>query len=293
MIKNPIQWPGGARCACAITFDIDADSLIHIARPDDSRDRLYPISMGRYGPTVAIPRILDTYRKLGLKQSFFVPGWCLETYPEAVEAILKDGHEIGHHGWIHEDPVVTRGAAQTEAFEKALDAHIRITGRKPRGYRAPVYNVTDQVIDLLVTHGIRYDSSLMADDIPYEMQTKDGTLYEMPVHWGTDDWPPFAHYDEIGYMMPVRGPSAGLAGFWEEFDAQYEAGGFFMLILHPFLTGRLARWRLVEQWLEKVLNTHDVWFARLEDIAIHLDELKAEGFTPRVENLPYHTTSPK
>ncbi len=290
MIQNPIPWPNGARCACAITFDMDADSLIHIAKPEDSQNRIYPISMGRYGPTVAIPRILETYRRLGLKQSFFIPGWCMETYPDAVEAMLKDGHEIGHHGWIHEDPIATRGAAQVEAFEKALDTHQRMTGMKPRGYRAPVYNVTDQVLDLLVQHDFRYDSSLMADDIPYEMQTKDGALYEMPVHWGTDDWPPFAHYDEIGYLMPVRGPSAGLEGFWEEFDAQYEAGGFFMLILHPFLTGRLARWRLVEQWLEKTLKDKDVWFARLEDIAEHIDALKATGFQPRTEHLPYYTT---
>jgi hypothetical protein len=61
MIRNPIPWPNGAKCACAITFDMDADSLIHISRPDDAHDRLYPITMGRYGPTVAIPRILDTY----------------------------------------------------------------------------------------------------------------------------------------------------------------------------------------------------------------------------------------
>ncbi|MEO1491628.1 MAG: polysaccharide deacetylase [Pseudomonadota bacterium] len=289
MIRNPIPWPNGAKCACAITFDMDADSLIQIARPKDGFDRLYPISMGRYGPTVAIPRILDTYRRLGLKQSFFIPGWCLETYPEAVEMILAGGHEIGHHGWIHEDPINTQGDAQVVAFEKALDAHKSIVGGAPAGYRAPVYNVTQQVIDLLIAGGFRYDSSLMADDIPYRMETAEGALWEMPVHWGTDDWPPFAHYDEIGYMMPVRGPSAGLEGFWEEFDAQYEAGGFFMLIVHPFLTGRLARWRLVEQWLERTLAEKDVWFARLSDIADHLDALAAGGWTPRVERLPYYT----
>lgn len=288
MIANPIPWPNGARCAVAITFDMDADSLIHVARPEDSHDRLYPISMGRYGPTVAIPRILETYRRLGIKQSFFIPGWCLETYADTVEAILRDGHEIGHHGWIHEDPVNTRGPKQEEAFEKALDAHQRICGAKPRGYRAPVYNVTQQVIDLMIHHGLRYDSSLMADDIPYRMATPDGALWEMPVHWGTDDWPPFAHYDEIGYMMPVRGPSTGLAGFWEEFDAQYEAGGFFMLIVHPFLTGRLARWRLVEQWLEQAMQTKDIWVARLEDIADHLDKLASGGHQIRTETLPYY-----
>lgn len=289
MIQNPIPWPNGARCACAITFDMDADSLIHIARPEDSFDRIYPISMGRYGPTVAMPRILETYRRLGLKQSFFIPGWCMETYPDVVEAILNGGHEIGHHGWIHEDPITTKGEAQEVAFERAMETHKRLCGAAPAGYRAPVYNVTQQVIDLLVKHEFRYDSSLMADDIPYEMQTPEGALYEMPVHWGTDDWPPFAHYDEIGYMMPVRGPSAGLAGFWEEFEAQYEAGGFFMLIVHPFLTGRLARWRQVEKWLEKTLETRDVWFAPLREIADHLDALKADGFQPRVETLPYYS----
>ncbi len=289
MISNPIPWPNGAKCAVAITFDMDADSLIHIAKPDDAHQRLYPVSMGRYGPTVALPRILETYRKFGLKQSFFIPGWCLETYPETVEAILKDGHEIGHHGWIHEDPISTIGN-QREWVEKALESHKKICGGKPRGYRAPVYNITQEVVDLLIEHGFEYDSSLMADDIPYLMKSAEGELYEMPVHWGTDDWPPFAHFDEIGYLMPIRGPSAGLQGFWEEFDAQYEAGGFFMLVVHPFLTGRLARWRLVDQWIEKTLDTHDVWFAPLEEICAHVKQLKSNGaYTPRIEHLPYYT----
>ncbi|MEM9145034.1 MAG: polysaccharide deacetylase [Pseudomonadota bacterium] len=290
MIANPIPWPNGARCACAITFDMDADSLIHISRPKDAHDRLYPISMGRYGPTVAMPRILETYRRLGLTQSFFIPGWCLEQYPETVEAILRGGHEIGHHGYLHEDPVETAGEGGQRAwFERALDSHQRICGVKPRGYRAPVYNVTQEVIDLLIEHGIRYDSSLMADDIPYRLETSAGGLWEMPAHWGTDDWPPFAHYAEIGYMMPVKGPSEGLAAFWEEFEAAYAAGGFFMPILHPFLTGRLARWRLVEQWLERTLTDRSVWIAPLEEIARHLDTIAAADWTPRTERMPYYT----
>ena len=292
MIRNPIPWPNGARWACAITFDMDADSLIHTARPKDGHDRLYPITMGRYGPTVAVPRILETYRNFGLKQSFFIPAWCIEQYPEAVDAILKDGHEIGHHGLIHEDPVETKGEAQKIAFEKALEIHKARIGKAPRGYRAPVYNVTQQVIDLLIANNFLYESSLMADDIPYLMKTKEGELWEAPVHWGTDDWPPFAHYAEIGYMMPVKAPSEGLKAFWEEFDAQYEAGGFWIGIWHPFLTGRLARWRQVEQWLENTLKTKNVWFASLEDIIGHVKKVTADGsYTPRIENLPYYTTS--
>ena len=141
----------------------------------------------------------------------------------------------------------------------------------------------------MIEHGMRYDSSMMADDIPYRLDAAKGSLYEMPVHWGTDDWPPFAHYDEIGYMMPVRGPSQGLAGFWEEFEAQYDAGGFFMLIIHPFLTGRLARWKQVEAWIAKTQETKDVWFATLDEIADHMDQLQRSGtWTPSVERLPYY-----
>ena len=289
MIQNPIPWPNGARCACAVTFDMDADSLIHISRPVDGHDRLYPITMGKYGPTVAIPRILETYRRLGIKQSFFIPAWCIEQYPQAIDAILEGGHEIGHHGYLHEDPTEHSAAEQKYWFDRAFEVHRRATGKPPRGYRGPVYNVNQTVIDLLIENAFVYDSSLMADDIPYVMQTPAGALYEMPVHWGTDDWPPFAHYSEIGYMMPVRGPSDGLRAFFEEFEAHYEAGGFWMPIVHPFLTGRLARWRQMEKFLEEVMNTKDVWFAPLEQIAAHIKSVTDDGsYTPRVELLPYY-----
>ena len=59
MIANPIPWPNGAKVACAITFDMDADSLIHIEKGAKGRNYLSSISMLRYGPDVAIPRILD------------------------------------------------------------------------------------------------------------------------------------------------------------------------------------------------------------------------------------------
>ena len=64
-----------------------------------------------------------------------------------------------------------------------------------------------------------------------------------------------------------------------------------MLIVHPFLTGRLARWKQVEMWLERTLHTKDVWFARLDEIADHLDQIVASGtYVPRSEVLPYYKT---
>lgn len=284
MIHNPVPWPNGARCACAITFDVDADSLIHIARPKDSHRRLYPISMGRYDPNCGVPRILDTYRRFGLRQSFFIPGWVMETYPRMVDAIVEGGHEIGLHGYLHEDPTELDCKEQTYWFERSLDICKRATGQNPRGYRAPVYNITPEVIDLAIRHGLTYDSSMMADDLPYVVAGDGGDIIEIPVHWGSDDWPPFAHYAEIGYMMPVMSPTRGLEASFAEFEAQYAAGGLWVGIWHPFLTGRLSRWRVVEDWLEQVLSRGDVWFAPLEDIAAHVSQMRASGiWTPAVE----------
>lgn len=93
--------------------------------------------------------------------------------------------------------------------------------------------------------------------------------------------------------MPVKSQSEGLAGFWEEFEAQHDAGGFFMLIVHPFLTGRLARWRLVETWIEQPLKTRDVWFTSLGGIADHMDGLAANGtWSPSIETLPFFDAPP-
>lgn len=280
---SAFTWPNGARCAAAVTFDMDADSLIHAAA-EDGWNRPYPISMGRYGPTVAVPRILETYRRLGLTQSFFIPGWCIETYPEAVEKILEGGHEIGCHGWIHQNPLTMTPERQAEELDRALESFDKIVGKRPAGYRAPVYQLTNETADLLLDRGFKYDSSMMADDDPYILDVSGRKLVELPPHWGVDDWPPFAHYEEIGYMMPVRGPSEGLAPFFEEFEAARDDGGLWMGVFHPFLTGRRARWRLVEKWLEKRLDEGDVWFATLGEIAEHA--AKQPGI--RVEPFPYY-----
>lgn len=120
MIRNPIPWPNGAKCAASITFDMDADSLIHIAHPKDGHSRVSAISMLQYGPKVAIPRIVESYRKLGIRQTFFVPAWCIEQYPQAIEAILEGGHELAHHGFLHEHPrepaMTTRPTGLTAAL---------------------------------------------------------------------------------------------------------------------------------------------------------------------------------
>ena len=94
MIANPVPWPNGARCAVAFTFDMDADSILHLAHHTSADTRLAAMSMLRYGPEIAVPRLVELYKRFDMHQTFFLPAWCMERYPTAVDVILQGGHEI-------------------------------------------------------------------------------------------------------------------------------------------------------------------------------------------------------
>jgi peptidoglycan/xylan/chitin deacetylase (PgdA/CDA1 family) len=289
MIRNPVPWPNGARCAAAITFDMDADSLVHLAYPQTSISKVSTISMLRYGPQVAMPRILETYRRLGLRQTFFVPAWCIEQYPAAVEAMVAGGHEVGFHGYIHEAPNSLSREDEQYWLQRSIAVIEQHTGQRPRGNRSPMYNFSQHTADLLIAEGFLYDSSLMGDDIPYLLQTDAGELVELPSHWGLDDWPPFVHSVDLAYVMQVMAPSRGLLAFREELEAARHCGGLWVAVWHPFATGRLARWLAVEAMLEELLAAGDVWFAPLEEIARHVLACRDAGsYQPRIDRLPYY-----
>lgn len=289
MIQNPIPWPNGARCAVAFTFDMDADSILHLAHPDRAHTMIASLSMLRYGPLVSVPRILATYRKFGLKQTFFIPAWCIEQYPATVEAILRDGHEIGHHGFIHEHPNELSRDDELYWLQRGIDVIVKYTGKRPRGWRAPLYNFSKHSADLLIAEDFLYDASLMGDDVPYLLRTKAGDLIELPSHWGMDDWPQFTHSLEFQYLMPIRAPARAWEVFWAEFEAMWEHRGLWVTVWHPMVSGRLARWVETERMIQRMLDKGCVWFATLEEIAQHVRACIADGrYKPRIDNLPYY-----
>ena len=290
MIANPVPWPDGARCAAAITFDMDADSILHLEHPQTSYRRVSALSMLRYGPEVAVPRILATYRRFGLRQTFFVPAWCIEQYPKAVEAMVADGHEVAHHGYLHENPNTLSREEEHHWLQRGIEIIEKHTGQRPRGWRAPLYNFSDHSADLLIEEGFAYDASLMGDDVPYLLRADTGELVELPSHWGMDDWPPYVHSIDLDYTMPLRAPSQAIAAFRDEFDAAWEHGGLWVTVWHPFASGRLARWREVEALIDYMLAKGGVWFATMEQIAAHVRRCVDDGsYVPRVDRLPYHT----
>jgi peptidoglycan/xylan/chitin deacetylase (PgdA/CDA1 family) len=291
MLANPIPWPNGCRCAVAITFDMDADSILHLAHPDSADNRVMALSMLRYGPEVAIPRILAMYRRFGMKQTFFIPAWSMERYPAAVEAILRDGHEIGHHGYLHEHPNELSREDELYWMQRSIEVITSMTGQRPRGHRAPSYRFSRNSLDHLVSEGFHYDASLMGDDIPYLLDNGSGSVVEMPSHYAMDDWAHYMTSRDLAYMMQPKATSDAMKAFREEFDSVWRHGGMWLAVWHPFLSGRMARCDAIEELLTYMHDKGGVWFARLEDIAAHVRGLEASGqWRPRRDTLPYYVS---
>lgn len=284
MIKDPVPWPGGARCAVSFTLDMDAESILHLAHPQRAHTLRATASMLRYGPDVAVPRILDTYRHFGIRQTFFVPAWCAERYPYAVEAMMRDGHEVSAHGYLHEHPNELSDEDERHWLLRSLTALEAISGEKPAGWRAPLYNFSHRSAELLLEAGILYDASLMGDEVPYLLDTPRGTLLELPSHWGMDYWPPFMHSPDLNFSMPIQSPARAWELWWDEFAAMWDYGGMWIPVWHPFLSGRLARWRFTHAMIGRMMEKGGVWFAPMRDIAAHVRRCMAGGtWAPRIE----------
>lgn len=289
MIENPIPWPDGARCAVCFSFDMDGESLLHIYQGDTAPNRVALTSMLRYGPLIGVPRIVDTFRRLDLRQTFFIPGWCLERYPRAVELILEGGHEIAHHSWIHENPNKLSRDEEAEFLGKGIDAIVRATGQRPRGYRAPSYGFSRHTLDLLLEAGFTYDASLLGGDIPYVISSGRGRLVELPSDLTSDDWMHFASIKDFGWTMPVVAPERGFEVYRAEFDAAWRHGGLWIGVWHPFVSGKASRCDAMASFIEYMRARGGVWFAPMEDIAAHAQKCIDEGrWAPRVDALPFY-----
>jgi peptidoglycan/xylan/chitin deacetylase (PgdA/CDA1 family) len=189
---------------------------------------------------------------------------------------------------MHELSNLQSRAEEAETLHKGIEITERATGHKPTGWRAPWYAFSDNTADLLAEAGFAYDSSLMGDDVPYQLHTKFGDLVELPIEWATDDWPQYVQSADLNYMMPIRSPDRAMEVFMAEFDAAWEHGGLWIATWHPFVSGRLSRSMRVVKMIEHMREKGDVWLTSLGEIAAHINACVADGtYRPRVDNLPY------
>ncbi len=269
------RWPDGVRAAALFSFDLDAEAVMLADHPEVV-DYLDVIAHQRYGPRVAVPRLLRMLDRRALRTTFFVPGWVADTWPEVVRSVRDAGHEIGHHGYLHESVRGTDEATEEGYLLRGLEALDRVLGVRPIGYRAPSWDMNYRTPALLARHGFRYDSGLMDSDHPYRLATSAEpgapSLVELPVHWNLDDWNRWNYVP--GYAAsPLLAPSVAIDAWAEELDAIVAVGGLFALTMHPFVSGRPARAAAIERLIERAQSMDGVWVAAADEIAAWVETL--------------------
>jgi peptidoglycan-N-acetylglucosamine deacetylase len=265
------RWPDGKRAAALFGFDLDAEAVMLADHPEVA-GYLDVIAHQRYGPRTAVPRLLRILDRAGLRTTFFVPGWVAETWPDVARSVRDAGHEIGHHGYLHESVRGVDEAIEEGYLLRGLEALDRVLGVRPIGYRAPSWDMNFRTPELLARHGFRYDSGLMDSDHPYRLAAGHATLVELPVHWSLDDWNRWNYVP--GYASsPILRPSDVEAAWTEELDAIVEVGGLFNLTMHPFVSGRPSRAAAIERLIERARSIDGLWVAAADEIAAWVETL--------------------
>jgi peptidoglycan/xylan/chitin deacetylase (PgdA/CDA1 family) len=248
-----------------LTFDVDGETAIVGSYPGYDRN-LLAMSHQQYGPTIGVRRILAVLAEYGVTATFFVPGAIAERYPDMVTAIAEHGHEIGHHSYSHNPPIVLTASEQREDVERGLTALERF-GVRPRGYRAPLWQITSETLDAVIEFGLVYDSSLMNSDAPFRLQTATGSLIELPPHWCLDDWEHYAYMLEPAIGTTVSPPAKALAVWNAELQGMLKYTGLFMLTNHPFLSGRPGRALALGSFIEQLLASDRIEIMTAAEIA--------------------------
>ncbi len=260
-------WPEGKRAALCVTFDMDAEAAV-LAVDEKYARRPSIMSHQQYGPVSGVPRLLAVLRDVGVRASFFIPGFSAERHPGAVAAIVEDGHEVCHHGYLHRPPGLIDADTERSELELGLKALERATGTRPTIFRAPWWETSTATFDLLVEYGLTCDSSLFDRDVPYRLGVGTSELVEVPVSWALDDWEKYAFLPDPPTGSGVIEPAARvLETWWEEVQAYVEIGGCCVLTMHPFLSGRPSRARALRSLLERAAGLSDLWIATVGEVA--------------------------
>ncbi|MEE9277213.1 MAG: polysaccharide deacetylase [Dehalococcoidia bacterium] len=259
------SWPDGTRCVVLLSFDVDGPSPM-INRNPAVAQMPSTMSMGDYGPTVAVPRILDLLAEYGVPASCYFPGWIAERFPKVVERVAAAGHEIAHHGYLHEPPATLSRQEEAAVLDRTLEILEKITGARPRGYRSPSWELSEHSLELLAERGFLYDSSLMGHDLPYIVGVEERRLVEIPIHWSLDDYPYFFFTPSDSHRL-MASPDHVFNVWATAFDELYERRGLFALTMHPFITGRPSRLAVLERLIRHIQGFPQVRFARAVDVA--------------------------
>ncbi|ELU6600243.1 polysaccharide deacetylase family protein, partial [Campylobacter coli] len=197
-----------------VAYGVDIDAVAGWLGSYGGEDSPDDISRGLFAGEVGIPRLLKLFKKYNIPATWFAPGHSIETFPEQMKMIVDAGHEIGAHGYSHENPIAMSAKQEEDVLLKSIELIEKISGKKPSGYVAPWWEFSNITNELLLKHGIKYDHSLMHNDFtPYYVRVGDKwtkidyskdakewmkplvrgqetDLIEIPANWYLDDLPP-------------------------------------------------------------------------------------------------------
>ena len=276
---------------CAIGVDVDAVAgWLGSYGGEDSPD---DISRGMFAGEIGSPRLLKMFGKYGIKTTWFIPGHSLETFPEQMKAVSDAGHEVGVHGYSHENPIAMTREQEEAILDRCIELITQVTGRRPTGYVAPWWEFSSVTNELLLERGIKYDHSLMHNDFhPYRVRVGDTwtkidysqhpdtwmkplvrgqetDLIEIPASWYLDDLPPMMFIKKSpnshGFVNPRH-----LEEMWrDQFDWVYREHDYavFPITIHPDVSGRPQVLLMLERLIEYMSKHKGVRFVTFDEIA--------------------------
>lgn len=263
------------RGTVCLSFDFDAFA-------GESRSTPGQQSRGEFS-AVAVPRLLNLLAARGIAATFYIPGQTAETFPAHCRDIVSAGHEVALHGYDHERGQNLAPEREREVTRRAFDAVGNLLGRAPVGSRAPSWDLTPVTLDILMELGIRYDSSLMAQDYrPYYARTGDvhpgdgpsrpgpeTPLVELPISWSLDDWPHFEYGSSATRTLPGLRNARSVFENWLDDVAYMERDfedGVVTMTCHPEVIGRGHRLLGFERLIDAIAAAGHR-FARMDQVA--------------------------
>jgi peptidoglycan-N-acetylglucosamine deacetylase len=274
-------------------FGTDVDSVAGWIGSYGGGDSPSDIQRGIFASEVGIIRLLNLFKKYKLKTTFFIPGHSIDTFPNECRKIVEEGHEIGAHGYSHENPVAMTPKQEEAVLLKSIQVIEKLSGKKPRGYVAPWWEMSASTAALLQKYGFKYDHSQGYRDfqpfyarvgdswtlIDYSKQAEDWMkplqhgkeidLVEIAANWYVDDLPPMMFIKKSpnshGFVNP-----RDIEDLWrQQFDWVYREMDYatFCFTIHPDVSGRPQVIMMLERLIEYVNGHKGVRWATFEEIA--------------------------
>ncbi len=265
-----------------VAYGVDIDAVAGWLGSYGGEDSPDDISRGLFAGEVGIPRLLKLFKKYHLPATWFAPGHSIETFHEQMKMIVDAGHEVGAHGYSHENPIAMSAKQEEDVLLKSIELIKDLTGKAPTGYVAPWWEFSNITNELLLKHGFKYDHSLMHNDftpyyvrvgdswskIDYSLEAKDWMkplirgvetdLVEIPANWYLDDLPPMMFIkkspNSFGFVSPCD-----IGQMWiDQFDWVYREMDYavFSMTIHPDVSARPQVLLMHEKIIEHI-NKHD------------------------------------